>query len=226
MARPVHRVSGAIAPGEEEAASNALRTLTSTPGFAYTRVPTVDVSLAQIFEDAGFRIVDTSVTLEAETISGNPKPGSTVRMAHNADATAVEAIARTAFRFSRFHLDPRVPAILANEIKAQWAGNFFRGKRGDYMVVAEHASQVDGFLQLLAGHDGTLTIDLIAVAERHRGRGLASDMIRFAARNCGTPSRIRVGTQAANITSLRLYEHLGFRLTAASYVLHCHGPVK
>jgi len=219
MVRPVHRVSGTVATGEEAAAKQALA---PAGGFAYARLPTADVRSVQLLEDAGFRLVDTGITLEADVLRGEDGAGAAARSARPADAAAVGALARSAFRFSRFHLDPRIPARLADEIKAQWAGNFFAGKRGDYMVVTEHAGEVAGFLQLLAGPDSVLTIDLVAVAEAHRGRGLATAMIRFAARECGAPARLRVGTQSANVPSLRLYERLGFTVAATSFVLHRH----
>jgi ribosomal protein S18 acetylase RimI-like enzyme len=226
MGRPVNRVAGPVAPGAEKEAARALSGLAAVPGFAYARVPTAEVRLAHLLEDAGFRLVDTGITLEAATVAGTARPSSAAaRLARAGDETAVAEIARTAFRYSRFHLDPRIPAALANEIKREWAVNYFRGRRGDYMVVAERSSSVAGFLQLLAGKGGTLTIDLIAVAEAQRGQGLASDMIRFAARECGAPARLRVGTQAANVASLRLYERLGFTVAGTSHVFHLHAPV-
>jgi ribosomal protein S18 acetylase RimI-like enzyme len=229
LARPAHRVAGSIVTGEEAMARAALAPLAATGGFAYARVPTADVRLAQLLEDAGFRLVDAGITLEARSIDDTAiddtgAAGSGIRMARADDAARIEAIARAAFRFSRFHLDPHIPRAVADEIKAQWAANFFHGRRGDHMVVADRGGAVAGFLQLLAGPDGTLTIDLIGVAEAHRGHGLASGMIAFAARECGRPERIRVGTQAANVGSLRLYERLGFTVAATSYVLHYHAP--
>jgi ribosomal protein S18 acetylase RimI-like enzyme len=225
MRRAVNRVAGPVVPGTEADATRALAALAATPGFAYARVPTTDVSFGHLLENAGFRLVDTGITLEAATIAGTSRSMGETRLAHAGDATAVVEIARTAFRYSRFHLDPRIPTALANDIKREWAANYFRGQRGDHMVVAERSGSVVGFLQLLAGKDGVLTIDLIAVAEAHRGRGLAADMIRFAARECGKPVRLRVGTQAANVASLRLYERLGFAVAATSHVFHLHAPV-
>jgi hypothetical protein len=37
------------------------------------------------------------------------------------------------------------------------------------------------------------------------------------------PEGFRVGTQAANAPSVRLYESLGFRFRDAQFVLHHHG---
>jgi ribosomal protein S18 acetylase RimI-like enzyme len=224
MRRPVQRVSGWLTVDEVWEGTRFLQTVAGAPGFAYARVSTWDVRTAQAFEEAGFRIVDTSVTLETAGLRALAPAAGTIRLARGEDAAAVEAIARTAFRLSRFHLDPRMPKGLADEIKAQWAGNFFRGGRGQYMVVAEHDREIAGFLQLLSGADGTLTIDLIAVAPDRRGHGLGTAMIGFAARECGQPKQLRVGTQAANVPSLRLYERLGFGVTGTEYVFHSHGP--
>jgi ribosomal protein S18 acetylase RimI-like enzyme len=225
MRRPVQRVAGSIMADEAREGARLLQAVAGVPGFAYGRVSTADVRAAQAFEEVGFRIVDTSVTLEAADLHASAPSAGKTRLARGDDAPAVEAIARTAFRFSRFHLDPRIPKELADEIKAQWAGNFFRGERGEHMVVAEHGGEIAGFLQLLSGADGTRTIDLIAVAPDRRGQGLASAMIGFAARECGPLTRLRVGTQAANLESLRLYARLGFGVTDTQYVFHCHGPM-
>ena len=95
------------------------------------------------------------------------------------------------------------------------------------MVVAETNGQVVGFLQLLWGQEDTLIIDLIGVAPENQGKGLGRAMICHAAMH-GTgdhrrPAKILVGTQAANIPSIRLYESLGLRMYSAQYALHYHG---
>ena len=115
---------------------------------------------------------------------------------------------------------------IANAIKSEWAANYFCGKRGDGMVVAEQDRQVVGFVQLLWHADECLVIDLIGVDSPHQGEGIGRDMIGYAFHHGigddRRPSRIRVGTQAANTPSVRLYESLGFRLITAQYVLHYH----
>jgi ribosomal protein S18 acetylase RimI-like enzyme len=71
--------------------------------------------------------------------------------------------------------------------------------------------------------DSVLVIDLIAVRARTVGRGLATAMIRHAARTCGKPDKLRVGTQVANVGSLALYQRMGFENHRSPYVLHFHG---
>jgi ribosomal protein S18 acetylase RimI-like enzyme len=191
--------------------------------FVYTKAACKDVARVGRLQELGFRLIDTNVVLE-KPCGGAPAatPGALVRFAGAQDEEAVVRVARGSFTSSRFHLDPRIPAAAANAVKAEWARNFFHGKRGQHMVVALVDGEVAGFEQIL--HSGeALTIDLIAVEERFRRRGLAAAMIRFA--ESALPARtIRVGTQIANASSLRLYESLGFRVAASQYVFHLHRP--
>lgn len=171
----------------------------------------------------GFYLVDARFTMERPIhgLSAVPVPaGYAIRQAQPADEDDVAAIAAVAFTCSRFHNDPAIPKALANKIKEKWARNFFRGLRGDAMIIAAHGKTVVGF-NLLIKKDNVLIIDLIAVNEAHRQRGLATAMISEAAT---TPSvnLIRVGTQLSNIPSLRAYEKAGFIITNTEHVWHCH----
>lgn len=192
----------------------------SSPCFAYVKSPVERVSDAHTLERLGFRLVDVNLILEKTTVPAHLNLPIGVRWARPEDRTAVEGIARTSFRYSRFHLDPRIPQGKADNIKAAWVGNYFEGQRGDALVVAESGGSCTGFL-LLIKTDNAWVIDLIAVDAPYRGRGTAEAMIRFAEAHADRP-RFRVGTQAANIPSLRLYEKMGFRMCAASYVFHLH----
>lgn len=197
------------------------------PHFATAKVPAADTAGIDALQVFGFRVVDLALSLDADRVCA-PQSGTPMRFARPADRAGVEAIAGSAFRFSRFHLDPHLPKALADKVKAAWAANWFLGGRGDGMVVAEDAQgAVAGFLQLLWAAEDCLVIDLIAVLPSSARKGLASAMIGFAqARGTGDlrrPRRMRVGTQAANTGSVRLYEALGFRLCDANYVLHHHG---
>jgi ribosomal protein S18 acetylase RimI-like enzyme len=194
--------------------------------FATAKIPAQDVRVVEALEAAGFRAVDVALSFDAEHLDV-PTRGARVRFAEARDRDAVVAIAGSAFRFSRFHLDPNLPKALADKVKAEWAANWFNGKRGDGMVVAEDAGAVVGFLQLRWGPERRLVIDLIAVHPEHERRGHARTMVGFAAlKGTGAgqlPRGMMVGTQAANVGSIRLYESLGFRLRESKFVLHRHG---
>lgn len=206
-------------PGWREAMTRVL----DPQGFAYARVPTADVAMLTLLTNAGFRVVDTTITTERSADGLALPADGRVRLAGPGDRGAIVAIARRSFLSSRFHLDPRVAVSVADTTRADWVDGFFEGSRGSAMVVAgPPGAPPAGFLLLVGPSDGTLVIDLIAVDAPARGRGLAADMIAFAAGTVPGISRLRVGTQAANIGSLRLYERLGFRIVSTHYVLHLH----
>jgi ribosomal protein S18 acetylase RimI-like enzyme len=213
LGRPAHRL-GADGRGEAVFPEGAF--------FATAKVAADDIAAAGRLEDMGFRMIDMALSFAAPVAAIPFDRADGVRQARPEDCAAVAAIARDGFRFSRFHLDPRLPKALAGRIKAAWAENFFKGGRGDAMIVASVEERVVGFLQLLRAAQERLVIDLIAVDERFRGGGLARAMIASAVRTMPAVE-LRVGTQAANIPSVRLYESLGFRLSGAQLVLHCHG---
>ena len=200
------------------------RLLTSSPIFIYSKVPTEDSQTVQLLEEAGFHLIDTSVTYEKEIDNTPPVPNNYyIRLASFSDQNHVTRIAEKNFVFSRFHMDPLIPTDLANRVKKEWANNYFLGNRGDNMIIEEIDNRVTGFLQMLKGEDNTVIIDLIAVDKNHRRKNIASDLIAYAELEYNDCSIMRVGTQIANIPSIRLYEKLGFRLTQSQYIFHYHG---
>lgn len=219
----VNRISRAAAPDATGAAAWA--EALAAPGFSYAKLPCQAVVAAQRLEDAGFRYVDVGIVLDADRSAVPARATTGVRPATPQDEAAVAALATSAFRWSRFHLDPAVPNALANRIKGAWAANYFSGRRGDHMVVAEADGSIAGFLQLLYDSERRLVIDLIAVGSAWRGRGLASAMIAHAAAQWAGEAGLRVGTQLANRDSFALYQRLGFRLSDASLIFHRHHAV-
>jgi len=195
----------------------------------YAKIPTDAIGSIHWLEDNDFRLIDTNVTLKKSILTRPAKTpdvqtNTVIRFAKPEDRTNVMALAGSSFSRSRFHLDPKIPDATADKIKAEWAGNFFRGDRGDAMVVAETNGDIVGFLQLL--HKGrSLTIDLIATAATARGKGLGRAMIDYAERSMPDLDEINVGTQLANGGSLIFYQSLGFRLQQAAYVFHNHRDI-
>lgn len=207
--------------GSGEGLGPLLAELGDGPSFVTAKVPTDRVSDVHVLEAAGFGVVDTAIRLRREGIAGLPDGGEGIDWATASDEPGVVGVARTAFHSSRFHLDPRLPDAAAGQVKAAWAAGWFRGDRGDAMVVARDGMDPVGFLQLLTQGD-VLVIDLIGVAVERRSIGLGARMIGFAATSL-KPAWLDVGTQAANVGSLRFYEQIGFRVASSSYVLHRHG---
>jgi ribosomal protein S18 acetylase RimI-like enzyme len=191
--------------------------------FADAKIPVDQVAAGAALQSLGFKLIDTNLQFEMRREKVVVQDPADITFATPRDADAIGAIAEEAFEYDRFHRDPAIPDAIASSLKRAWVQNFFAGARGEWMVTARRNSAVTGFLQLLKGPEGKLVIDLIAVGAQHRGAGLARAMIAFAARSCPDTGALIVGTQVSNAPSVRLYESLGFRLTATQYVFHRHG---
>lgn len=196
--------------------------LPSAPAFVGAKLDVADTDGLLRLQTLGFQVIDTNVQLRRAATDAPAETGP-ARFTVDSDEAGIRKIAGESFVYDRFHRDPKIDSGVAARIKADWAGNFFAGKRGEWMVTSGAPGKPEGFLQLMKGENGTIVIDLIAVSAAHRGKGLAQAMIGFAAQAClGHAAPLNVGTQIANLPSLSLYERLGFRIISAGYVLHLH----
>jgi dTDP-4-amino-4,6-dideoxy-D-galactose acyltransferase len=64
---------------------------------------------------------------------------------------------------------------------------------------------------------------LIGVAKNMQGRGVAKRLVEYHIQDAYQKySRLIVGTQIANVPSMRLYEKCGYNISNSTYVLHAH----
>ncbi len=222
LGKPSFHLTGDVARMGAGAPELAGR-LSATEIFVDAKVDVGDTAAVRMLQSLRFQLIDTAVRFAAPRAACLQPTSDDVGFATPEMARAVGEVAERSFVHDRFHRDPAIPVTAANAVKRSWALNFFAGRRGDWMVVARRESRPVGFLQLLRSPADDLVIDLIAVDGAYRGSGLARAMIAFAAANCPCGGRLVVGTQIANIASVRLYEGMGFRFDAAHYVLHHHG---
>lgn len=226
MTRPVFKWAGVSAPTAGAIKKELSDRVSSRPGFFYVKWPTGDAAGLAVFTQAGFSVIDTPITLEW---SGETPATPAVSAVVSAESSHYEALGRMAescFRFSRFHLDPQIPERLAHLVKRRWLENYFNGKRGVALYVALVEKRVAGFLavaEVKSLSERIAVIDLIGLAAEFQGRGIGANLVsHFVSEWRSRASSLRVGTQAANIPSLRLYEKTGFRIVGTQYVLHAH----
>jgi ribosomal protein S18 acetylase RimI-like enzyme len=179
----------------------------------------------------GFRIVAESRTFALRPpwrTEGETPSGLRVEEATPADEDPVCRIAAGCFRYSRFHVDPRIPRITADRIKRNWIRNYFTGARGDRLYVARRDGRAVGFLGawiLTEAGDRVGTIDLMGVDSAEQGRGVGRALVRHFIREEGPRAdHLRVATQTDNGPALRLYRALGFQEVRAQCVMHLHAP--
>jgi len=209
--------SGALEGGSSGGGSSSSG---SSGAFYFAKVGTDRVADVAALAKLGFVVVDTNVTFELMREPSAASPSIEVSEVAEGDADAVLDIAGSAFRYSRFHLDPLISDELAHHIKREWIRNYVLRKRGDALLVAHLDDRVVGFLAAIVAH-GTAIIDLVAVASDANGLGVGSALTLAFAQKYRGMSRI-VGTQVANVPSVRLYTKLGFSLVRSQYVLHHH----
>ena len=197
----------------------------------YTKVDTADIRTVRALGALGLYVVDVNVTFGIETSDTiphpRPVPGVEVfECSDEATGAAAMEIAGSAMRFSRFHLDPAVPVEIAHRIKRDWIHSYVHHTRGEILLVARAAGRIAGFNAILSStsHGARVrTIDLIAVDPSVQRQGVGRALTAaFIDRYRATSDLLQVGTQAANIPSMRLYERMGFTIRQTTYVMHLH----
>jgi GNAT superfamily N-acetyltransferase len=124
-------------------------------------------------------------------------------------------IARRSFVIDHFHVDPGLQRDRCDELYAQWVSTQLK-EQGCATFVAVESDRPIGLitcaLQRVDADWRYGTIDLVAVEQKMQGKGVVSSLI---ARGLEWFSRhttsVYVGTQAANISAVRMYERSGFR---------------
>jgi ribosomal protein S18 acetylase RimI-like enzyme len=197
--------------------------------FFFAKVPTESVDQVQLLASLGFDVVDVNVTFErkpAKVAQQEEGRALVLRDVLPEDHKAVLDIASACFRYSRFHLDPKIPDGIANRIKRSWVHGYTQKTRGERMLVGLLDGSPVGFLAVLktVGQDRSArVVDLIGVANDNKRRGIGTDLMSFFINEySGKCDLLQAGTQAANISSIRLYETSGFRISSTAYVLHGH----
>jgi len=198
----------------------------------YSKVDTKEVEIVRQLSGAGLYVVDVNVTFSMCTAPPvtppgySEVPGLLIREIELSDHEETLEIAGSCFQYSRFHLDPLVSLSIANQIKHDWILNYIRQQRGERLFVALVGEKPVGFLAVIAtemNRQQTYAIDLIGVSRDFQKRGIGHALTAFFIKHYRERSdQLQVGTQAANIPSMRLYQKLGFQISQTQYVMHGH----
>jgi ribosomal protein S18 acetylase RimI-like enzyme len=192
----------------------------------FARIPSDDAPLLATLEDIGFHVLVPMVTLGKDE-SGDSAPGMPVGIdlgdIKREEVDQVARISATAFRYGRFTIDSRIPTEASERLHGAWARNCCLGSHANRVLVARDNHKVLGFIALKFQKVRGVqvgSIELIAVSEASRGRGLGGILLRAG---CEWLSRftkqIIVRTELPNTSALRMYEAQGFRVLSGSVYL-------
>jgi dTDP-4-amino-4,6-dideoxy-D-galactose acyltransferase len=140
---------------------------------------------------------------------------------------ALVELALAAGAYSRFRVDPRIPAVRFESMYRQWIERSVAGQLADVVLVAapegdeDRAERPLGMITL-AESGGVASIGLVAVAAEARGRGVGSALVQAAHEwmRARGAAQARVVTQLANAPACRLYERAGYDLTRVQPYYH------
>lgn len=147
-----------------------------------------------------------------------------IRFANIFDKKQILDIAENSFINSRFFKDKNIPTNLAKKIKRNWVLNFFRNKRGEYLIISKCKKKVAGFLLVLKNKNDYI-IDLIAVKKNYQNLGFGTKMIKFLENIVLKRDKVKiyVSTQSNNKNSIKLYIKNKFKVKYRKYVYHFNG---
>ncbi len=216
----VFRLPDAPALADAAAVAGIVRDLAAAGCWlAMTRVPESDRAKADALTAGGFRAIETLLILECPLADTTMEMPAGINVAAPADGEACADVAHAAFHMDRLHRDPDVPDAVADTVRRAWVMNDVGG-RADATFVSKDGGKITGFNACLRG-DGFAVIDLIAVAPGQQGKGLGGKLVEASlAHYAGRVPMLRVGTQADNTVSVRMYEAAGFKPVKREITFH------
>ena len=183
-----------------------------------------DATSIRVAEDAGFRLVDSRLTLERPAgLPPPPRPARVSTREHRPeDVPALESIAAGAHRSTRFWRDGRFSPERAAELYRTWIRQECRGG-ATRVLVAEGDGSPAGYVSCHGDPEGGARIGLLGVRNDMRERGVGAALLAAAlagfAEN-GSPA-VGVVTQGHGIAAQRLYQRAGFLAVRMDLWFHC-----
>lgn len=178
--------------------------------FANGKEPTT----IRLAEEHASRCMDERIILEA--ISSNSPAVQGLRPADEADLPVLEEIAARSFAESRFFRDPHFPRERSEELFRTWIRKSVHGY-ARAVLVAGDVSAPTGFVTCRDEK-----IDLLAVAEPARGKGIGALLANGAKHWFATNGvrRVSVLARSKNESALRLYRACGFVPASTEFLFH------
>ena len=133
----------------------------------------------------------------------------------------ISQIASNSFNTDRFHNDPRISKSFADMIKKEWIGSNLKGIRESITLVYKYPNEtkIVAFNSLLVTKE-FLIIDLIAVLNEFRKRGIGGELIQASQKIAADRNLpLVVGTQVEN-PAKHLYIKNGFKIKEQTFVFH------
>lgn len=144
------------------------------------------------------------------------------RLVKKTDFKTLKKISLEQTSNSHFVQDKNLPLAFRKNFRFNWFNNYFKNKRGDFLIV-HHDKSINGFL-LLIKEKKIFKIDLIVTSKKKRKLGIGKALINyvndFYLRK--TSSYIKAGTQSNNLSAIKFYKKLKFKKILTEYIYHIY----
>lgn len=199
--------------------------------FYFSKIPVLETDKVQALTLAGFYPVNMLITFKHQTnqlLSSAEVNDSSFHVEEYIPEfrDAVLGIAESCFVYSRFHNDHSLDKCIGNRVYRSWLTSYIEKTRGERLFIGVLNGGPVGFLAV-AGNESQGSvykiIDLVGVDKKYQNCGIGTKLLKFFISQYSSMADVlQVGTEAANIRSLRMYEKNGFRIAETQYVLHAH----
>lgn len=181
-----------------------------------------DPQTSRLAEANDFHLTDIRVTLE-RAVAGEDLASfdlNCTRFARESDLPALRAIARSGHRGTRFYSDGHFEQNKCDLLYETWIENSFRGF-AQAVLVAESEGDRAAYLTCHLNEQAS-QIGLLGVAEKYRGKGLATKLVWafLSWSHEQGASRAIVVTQGRNVQAQRLYQRNGFITSSVQLWYH------
>lgn len=190
--------------------------------------PAEDMIWSALLPEAGFHYVDYTLKINQQRLqSWTPPPvKQSVRLAEPEDRSSLEAVAQTAFRAGRYHMDPRFPRALSELRYKHWVTNALAAAGpSSRLYVTGDVGQVSGFFHVnVQGEEAYITI--IAVQLDRQGGRTGHDLATGGLADLKSRGIRRMNSKVSAMNSgvINLATYLGWRVSDPEVVFHWHAP--
>ncbi|MDO5674706.1 MAG: GNAT family N-acetyltransferase [bacterium] len=192
------------------------------------RLPHTQLQESFFLESMGFCFVEMVLHPQKGKLSSHrmPKKAKNICIvaAEEADIPALQDIAQHAFRYERYHADPRIDTQLAGKRYANWVRNASNHSSQQLLKIMD-ADLLLGFFVVEATEKQSVYWHLTAIAPERQGIGYGrlvwNAMLNYH-RQHGFEA-VRTTISARNIEVLNLYSKLQFRFAPPEMTFHWMG---
>lgn len=124
-------------------------------------------------------------------------------------------------KYSRFKLDNRFNENQFKKLYDKWIDNSLNKKFADKIFYIKNLNDIIGFITIKNDKNFS-RIGLIAVSEKHQGKGIGTQLLKKAEDYCLTEGilELRIPTQKENVNACNFYKKSGYTIHEEKVIKH------